>query len=288
MLSALLIGGGLALATALPLAWKWQLGLRRSAATIAALAPIATLAGAAIEEAVALGAVGRPLAVWILTLGFCAAVVAFRFYRDPERTPPGRDDVIVSPADGKVIYVRRSDEGMLPVSSKEGRDYRVDDLVRTPLAEDEAIVVGISLSFLDVHVNRSPIEGRVMLARRFPGVFGSLRVPEIAFLNERATIVIEARGLQIAVVLIASRLVRQIVPFVASGDDVAIGQRVGVIRLGSQVDLVLPARTDIHVTVRPGDRVRAGESVVAMLGSTPGLREGAVAAAPSRGRTVPT
>jgi phosphatidylserine decarboxylase len=87
----------------------------------------------------------------------------------------------------------------------------------------------------------------------------------MAFENERATTIIEQGDLQVAVVQIASRLVRQIASFVHAGQEVALGQRIGVIRLGSQVDLVLPARRDIQVTVRPGERVRAGESIVALV-----------------------
>ena len=87
----------------------------------------------------------------------------------------------------------------------------------------------------------------------------------MVFENERATTVIEGPGLEVAVVQIASRLVRQIAGYVGVGDKVAQGQRIGVIRLGSQVDVVLPSRSDLQVTVRPGQRVRAGESVLALV-----------------------
>jgi phosphatidylserine decarboxylase len=92
-----------------------------------------------------------------------------------------------------------------------------------------------------------------------------LRRPEMVFENERATMVIEHGRTQVAVVLIASRLVRRIVTLVSEGNDVEVGQRLGMIRFGSQVDLVLPARKDVDVSVRPGDRVRAGESTIALL-----------------------
>ena len=192
-------------------------------------------------------------------------MVLWRFYRDPDRTPPSRDDVVLSPADGTVIYVRRSERGQLPVATKNGRNYAIEDLVRKPLAGGEAVAVGISLNFLDVHVNRAPLEARSPWRRRIPGLFGSLRRPEMAFENERATITIRGGDLQVAVVLIASRLVRQIVTFVRAGDQVGLGQRLAAIRLGSQVDLVLPARPDLEVAVKPGDVVRAGESVVALI-----------------------
>ena len=185
-----------------------------------------------------------------LALPFATAAAASAgFFRDPERAIPIVANGVLSPADGRVISV----------------DDAVDPFVGS------SVRVAVFLSPLDVHVNRAPIAGRVTLRRHFPGRFGSLRRPEMVFENERATTVIEreepATGqvLQVAVVQIASRLVRQIASFVEEGQQVALGQRIGVIRLGSQVDLVLPARDDLRVLVRPGQHLTAGESVVAML-----------------------
>jgi phosphatidylserine decarboxylase len=261
------MGAVLALALGVAFAHKWQLGVLRGALAIVVLSvPVA------VALAVAVGPFDPSAPVVVVaqcaaTLTLAGAIVLQRFFRDPDRTPPDQPDAVVSPADGEVIYVRRSAQGELPVSTKNGRNYSVEDLVRTPLAAQEAVVVGISLSFLDVHVNRSPIAGEVIGAQRYPGLFGSLRRQEMAFENERATILIRGRDLQVAVVLIASRLVRQIVMFVRDGQRVAMAERVGVIRFGSQVDLVLPARPDLTITVRPGDRVTAGETVVAVTGS---------------------
>jgi phosphatidylserine decarboxylase len=89
----------------------------------------------------------------------------------------------------------------------------------------------------------------------------------MVFENERATLVIERDGFEVAVVMIASRLVRRIVTYLSEGDRVAAGQRIGMIRFGSQVDLVLPVREDLRVDVRSGDRVVAGESIVARVES---------------------
>jgi phosphatidylserine decarboxylase len=261
MLEITVIGGLLALALGLPLAWKWELGVARAAV---ALAVLAVIAGALVALTDADGLLGGVL-VAALTLAFATALVLWRFFRDPERTAPEGEDIVVSPAEGRIIYVKRSADGQIPVSEKLGRSHRLDELVRTPLDVGEAIIIGIALSFLDVHVNRAPVEARVLAQRRFPGPFRSLKDPSAVFVNERATTLLEHRGTQLAVVLIASRLVRRIISFVKEGDDVAIGQRIGAIRFGSQVDLVLPARGDVEVLVTPGQRVRAGETIVARL-----------------------
>ena len=264
MALSLAVGALLALAFTLPLAWKWELGVVRVAAAVAGLGLVAAVAVALLDRAVALPWLVRAALVFVLAVGGATTVLAYRFYRDPERTPP-RGDVVVSPADGEVIYVRVARDGVVPVSTKHGRDYTLEELARTELRTRDAVVVGIAMSFLDVHVNRAPIAGRVTLQRHFPGLFGSLKDPEMMLRNERATTVIERPGLQVAVVQIASRLVRQIVSYVGADENVGLGQRIGVIRLGSQVDLVVPARPDLEVVVQAGDRVRAGESVLARL-----------------------
>lgn len=263
------IGVVLALVTAMPLAWKWQLGLVRSGLVAVGLALGAALIVVAIDTAVGLPSWVVVVLIWVLTLGLAAAAVLYRFFRDPERRAPDGEGVIVSPADGEVVYVREARSGVLPRATKLGRDYQLDELTKTPLATGDAVVIGVAMSFLDVHVNRAPLGGRVAVLRRFPGLFGSLRRPEMIFENERATIVIERGDLQVAVVQIASRLVRRIVPYVGEGDDVVAGQRIGMIRFGSQVDLVLPLRDGLRVTAQPGDRVSAGETIVAFFEPTP-------------------
>lgn len=260
-----LVGLLIALAISLALAWKWELGVRRVGIAVLAIAIAVALATAPLGLSGALGAAVAAAA----TLAIGLAILAWRFYRDPERLPPARDDVVVSPADGEVIYVRESVGGVLPVATKHGRDYSLVELTKTPLRSEEAIVIGISMSFLDVHVNRSPVAGRVKLREHFSGRFGSLGKPGMVFENERATTVIEGLGHEIAVVQIASRLVRQIAGFVGVDDELELGQRIGVIRLGSQVDVVLPTHAMASVRVEPGDRIRAGESILAVFEDSP-------------------
>lgn len=265
MISYLVAGGLAALGTALALAWKWQLGLRRTAVAVTALATASATLVTMLGKALALSGRVRAVLTGASTLAGAFAVLAYRFYRDPERVAPDRDDAIVSPADGTVLYVHHSSNGELPVATKHGRNYTLRELTGTPLQIQSAIVIGIGMSFLDVHVNRAPIAGRIASLRRFPGLFGSLRDPHMIFANERVTTVIENGDLQVAVVQIASRLVRQIASFVNEGQEVSLGQRIGVIRLGSQVDLVLPAVEGLRVTVRPGEHVTAGESILGII-----------------------
>jgi phosphatidylserine decarboxylase len=265
-----LVGGALALLVALPLAWKWELGIPRVGFAVAALAVVSGLIVSGVTTLVPLHGIVIGGLVWLLTLAMATATLAYRFYRDPERTPPNMDGAVVSPADGLVLYLRRATEGVLPVSTKDGRHYSLAELTRTNLATDDAVVIGIAMSFLDVHVNRAPIAGRVTMRRHFPGRFGSLKQPEMVFENERATTIIQQPGLQVAVVQIASRLVRQIAAFVDEGQAVSLGQRIGVIRLGSQVDVVLPV-AGVEVMVAPGQRVRAGESVLALRSPETGI-----------------
>jgi phosphatidylserine decarboxylase len=227
------------------------------------------LAAGVLIGVVAFAAVPGPVTVWLVTVLGAIGLLVYRFYRDPERQAPDRDDAIVSPADGEVVYVRESRNGVLPVSTKSGRRYALHELTRTPLESRNAIVIGIGLSFLDVHVNRAPIAGRVTVQRHYKGSFSSLRRLESVFENERATTVIERNGVRVAVVLIASRLVRRIVSFIKEGDQVRCGDRIGVIKFGSQVDLVIPVEKALRVLVGPGDRVTAGESLLATMDLRP-------------------
>ena len=106
---------------------------------------------------------GPPVA--LLTLAMAFAILADRFYRDPDRALPDVDgDVGIGPADAAIIYVRHSDDGVLS-STKKGRGYELVELTKTPLREPAAYVTGIAMSFLDVHVNRAPIAGTVLCAR---------------------------------------------------------------------------------------------------------------------------
>src|SRR6266545_4205673 len=131
-------GFALALVTALPLAWKWQLGMRRSAPWLVGFAAAAGAAGYAIGSAVAANGFVVGALTWLLAVMLATGAVLYRFYRDPERAAPARDDVVVSPADGEVVYVRASAGGSLPASTKNGRRYALTELTTTPLVDGDA------------------------------------------------------------------------------------------------------------------------------------------------------
>jgi phosphatidylserine decarboxylase len=263
----LFLGAGLTLATALPLGWKWQLGIARVAVAVLAGSMLMASVLTAVNSFVDLTAVIGTLAMWGATLAACLMALLALFFRDPDRAVPGREDVIVSPADGRVVYVRPVRPGEVPVAEKKGRACLLAELRQTGLADAGAVAVGISMNLLDVHVNRAPLAGGVRLVEHVRGTFGSLRNPEMLLSNERATMVIESDGVEVALVQIASRLVRRIVTFASKGDAVGLGQRIGAIRFGSQVDLLIPERPDIRLTVQPGDRLVAGRTVVAVITS---------------------
>ena len=258
-------GTALALATGVPLAWKWQLGVLRACVYLLAVSMLVAVALTGAGRWLAFTPITGTLAMWGATLLVALASLLIVFFRDPDRPAPSREDVIVSPADGRVVYVRPVQPGQLPAATKKGRTYALQELAGTTLGDGCATVIGISMTMSDVHVNRAPAGGRVRLVKHVPGTFGSLRKPQMLLTNERVTTVIEEGDLEVAVVQIASRLVRRIVTFVSEGDLLGLGQRIGVIRFGSQVDLIITASPRIRVAVQAGDRVVAGQTIMALI-----------------------
>lgn len=199
--------------------------------------------------------VGCALTLTVLT-------ILFFFFRDPERHAPQQPGQIVSPADGRVVYIKEIQQGKFPFAVKGHNSIPLREFATVDLIPDRGIQIGIAMNFLNVHVNRSPIGGQITMARGIPGVFASLKHIASLLENERFLMVTEGHGLRVGIVQIASRLVRRIVPYVAEGDQVEQGQRVGMIRFGSQVDVLLAHRDDLHVLAQVGDEVTAGETVL--------------------------
>ena len=176
-----------------------------------------------------------------IILGISASLLLWRFFRDPERIPPEDRNVILSPADGKVIYVKRIEKGTIPYSEKKGSKFSLNDFTQSDVLPSEGYLIGIAMNFLNVHVNRAPIDGKVSLIRHIKGGFVSLKKKEAVTQNERALTVIDNGHFKVGIVQIASRLVRKIVLYLREGNEIRRGERIGMIRFGSQVDLILPS-----------------------------------------------
>jgi len=189
--------------------------------------------------------------------------VLFRFYRDPDRKPPENNHVILSPADGKIIYISPVEKASALISTKGNRKFKLTEITMNNLLPDTAYLIGIDMNFINVHVNRSPVEGKVLFQKHINGHFISLGKPESEVLNERVTTVIGNGLFRIGVIQIASRLVRQIVSYVKEGDSLVIGQRIGKIRFGSQVDEAIPRLKNLRITAQIGDSVQAETSIIA-------------------------
>jgi phosphatidylserine decarboxylase len=181
----------------------------------------------------------------------------FAFFRDPERVVPQGDRYIVSPADGLVSLITQVEPPA---------ELRVDDGSGNPgLAAGPVTRVSIFMSVFDVHINRAPIGGTVRRVVYIPGKFMNADLDKASDENERQHILIErADGVAIGFTQIAGLVARRIVPFIKPGDTLAVGQRVGLIRFGSRVDVYLPAGTDSKVLI--GQKVIAGETILAELG----------------------
>lgn len=193
-----------------------------------------------------------PPIAWLAAL--ITAFIAY-FFRDPARVTPLREGLVIAPGDGRISAIER---------------------VRSPLelglGEQERVRISIFLSLFDVHINRAPVAGRVTRSVYVPGSFLNAARDKSSEENERRAIVIATPGgADIAVVQIAGVIARRIVTFVGEGDSLGVGQRIGLIRFGSRVDLYLPPGRGALVCV--GQRAVGGETVLADLKSDEGERE---------------
>ena len=174
------------------------------------------------------------------------------FFRDPVRTVPQGKGLIVAPADGLVTLIET-----VPVPRELAGEHALGD---QPLTR-----VSIFMSVFDVHINRAPIGGTVKAVIYIAGKFLNADLDKASEENERQYLMIEGHdGQRIGFTQIAGLVARRIMPFVKPGDILAAGQRVGLIRFGSRVDVFLPAGTAPHVAL--GQRAIAGETILAITG----------------------
>ena len=202
----------------------------------------------------------------ILILLISGSIVSWRFYRDPERSPPLEKNTILSPADGKCIYVKKIEKGKIPYSDKKGTKFSLKDFVHTDYIEANGHLIGIEMSVLDVHVNRAPAGGKISLLKHIKGGFFSMKKKEAIIKNDRVLTVINNKHFKIGIVQITTRLVRKIVTYVKEGQVIGKGDRIGMIKFGSQVDVILPNNPAIEIKIVPGEKVQAGSSIIATTG----------------------
>lgn len=180
------------------------------------------------------------------------------FFRDPKRVTPQGDNLIVAPADGLITLIKQMEPP---------RELVQDDGTGAPgLGAGPVTRISIFMSVFDVHINRAPIGGTVRRVVYIPGRFMNADLDKASEENERQHILIDrGDGLSIGFTQIAGLVARRIVPFVKPGDMLAAGQRVGLIRFGSRVDVYLPAGTEPKVLI--GQKTIAGETVLAEVGT---------------------
>ena len=187
--------------------------------------------------------VGPAAAVPLVVLaGFFAL-----FFRDPDRTPPQDPDAVVAPADGRVMMAGRA----------------APDAAPSALSAGDWQQISIFLSPIDVHVNWIPVSGKVTRVEFRPGRFLPAYRPDAATANERSEVWVDHHGQTVVVRQVVGILARRVVCRVEPGSEVRAGERMGIMKFGSRMDVFLPPSAKLLVTV--GDRVRGAETIVAKL-----------------------
>lgn len=182
-----------------------------------------------------------PLAFILTGLFVFLALFVVYFFRDPERTIPQGDDLVVSPADGKITHVT-------PVE---------------PGNPNSPTLVSIFLSPLDVHINRSPIPGTIREVIHKPGKYINAMSDNAALVNEQFVVTLEGERITVVLKQIAGFIARRCVLWIKPGDAVTRGERVGLIKFSSRTDLIVPP--EVTVLVKPGERVVGGTTVIGRI-----------------------
>jgi phosphatidylserine decarboxylase len=175
---------------------------------------------------------------WIGILFSAIALFMAYFFRDPKREPPSDTDVVVSPADGRVTKIDSA-------------------------AGDGPTLISIFLSPLDVHINRSPIPGKIVDVVYSPGKFLMATNAQASLVNEQNALTIEGEKITVVCKQIAGILARRIICWKGKGDQLKLGERFGLIKFSSRTDVLLPA--NVKVLVAEGDRVRGGVTVIGRI-----------------------
>ena len=178
----------------------------------------------------------------ILTLlGILFTLFIAFFFRNPKRKIPSLQNIILSPADGRIIHVGECEEDRF--------------------LKERALKVSIFMSVLDVHINRAPVSGKVLEKSYYPGQFLVANAEKSSLLNEQNAFILETEDrLKIVLIQIAGFVARRIVCYAKAGDTLRMGEIFGMIRFGSRIDLYLP--TEVKPVVRVGQHVKGGESII--------------------------
>ncbi|MCS6990477.1 MAG: phosphatidylserine decarboxylase family protein [Chitinophagales bacterium] len=199
-------------------------------------------AGLAVLNGIA--AVAAPMLVFFsLAISLILFYLLLNFFRNPKRSVQALPEHVLAPCDGKVVQIVRTQE--------------------PEFFGDQRLLISIFMSPFDVHVNRSPVAGRVVYLRYHPGRYLVAWHPKSSLLNERTTIVIESAGGSVLVRQIAGTVARRVVCYLHEGQHVSAGQEMGFIKFGSRLDVFLPLHALVRVAV--GQRVRGGETLLAQL-----------------------
>ncbi len=189
----------------------------------------------------------------ITFLLFSFITFLMQFFRDPHRKVPFDKGIVVAPADGRIL------KGKIDQIEIVNSDY---PLMEHLLQKNQkGILISTFMSPFDVHVNRAPVSGKVIKTKYCPGKF-KFAFGEIKTENEKNLIVIDSTYGKIGIIQIAGFLARRIVQYVALGDEVEIGSRLGMICFGSRVDLIVP-RESFELLVNVGEKPKAGETILA-------------------------
>ncbi|PKD44532.1 phosphatidylserine decarboxylase family protein [Rhodohalobacter barkolensis] len=180
--------------------------------------------------------------IYPILAALCGLVLYF--FRDPDRVTPQDDSLIISPADGKVVLIQ---------------DVQEDEYVG-----EEVTQVSIFLSPLNVHVNRNPVSGKVEYLKYYPGKYLMAWEDHASEMNERAHFgVRHPSGIKMMFKQITGFLARRIVYHIKEGDELKAGERFGIMKFGSRMDLLLPKSVKINVKI--GDNTVAGESIIGKI-----------------------
>ncbi|MEW5745615.1 MAG: phosphatidylserine decarboxylase family protein [Nitrospirota bacterium] len=186
--------------------------------------------------------------VWAALLPLLLTLFMLYFFRDPERNIPGGEDLFLSPADGRVILIQ--------------------NVSGDACFADRSTEISIFMSPLNVHVNRAPCDGVVESVVHTPGKFISAFKPEASLQNENITMILKGTGSRVLVRQVAGAIARRAVCRVKPGDRLKKGERYGIIKFSSRLDIYLPENTEIKVKL--GDRVTAGETILGAMGNDRG------------------